>query len=82
MTKKTFNLTDISQYLKNSGASKHILNTFKFFEDHLDFLEANAEEDEKDLNWLRCLEQAGVDNWEGYGIAQDIYDEQYGEEEI
>lgn len=24
--------------------------------------------------WLSCLEQAGVDNWEGYGIAIDIQD--------
>lgn len=24
-------------------------------------------------NWLSCLEAAGVDNWEGYDIACDIY---------
>jgi len=24
--------------------------------------------------WLNCLEVAGVDNWEGYGIAIDIHD--------
>jgi len=30
--------------------------------------------------WLNCLEYAGVDNWEGYSIAQEIYyknDERY-----
>ena len=30
-------------------------------------------------NWLYCLKNAGVDNWEGYGIASDIYDENYPE---
>ena len=35
----------------------------------------------KDSNWLRMLEAAGVDNWEGYDVAVDYYDEQYGEEE-
>jgi F0F1-type ATP synthase beta subunit len=24
--------------------------------------------------WLNCLEAAGVDNWDGYGIAHDIKD--------
>ena len=24
--------------------------------------------------WLLCLEQAGVDNWEGYNFAIDIRD--------
>lgn len=23
--------------------------------------------------WLRCLESAGVDNWEGYEFAQEAY---------
>jgi hypothetical protein len=26
--------------------------------------------------FLNCLEACGVDNWEGYGIAQDMYDEE------
>lgn len=30
---------------------------------------------------LRCLYAAGVDNWEGYGLAIDDYC-QYGDEEI
>ena len=33
------------------------------------------EELQKDADWLRCLEAAGVDNWEGYGVAQDYRDE-------
>ena len=32
--------------------------------------------------WLGYLEQAGVDNWEGYGIAQDYRAEAEGEDEI
>lgn len=28
-----------------------------------------------DSDWLGCLEAAGVDNWEGYDIAQDYRDE-------
>lgn len=30
------------------------------------------------LEWLDCLEAAGVDNWEGYDIALEMLD---GEEE-
>jgi hypothetical protein len=26
----------------------------------------------KDVEFLRCLESAGVDNWEGYDIAKDM----------
>ena len=29
----------------------------------------------KDAKFMRALEAAGVDNWEGYGIAQDLLDE-------
>ena len=32
----------------------------------------------KDSIWLSCLESAGVDNWDGFDMAQDIYDEHYG----
>ena len=34
---------------------------------------------EKDLLMLNALEEAGVDNWEGYGDAVDIM-EGYGDE--
>jgi hypothetical protein len=26
----------------------------------------------KDQQWLRCLQAAGVDNWDGYGFAFEI----------
>jgi len=29
----------------------------------------------KNSAWLRALEAAGVDNWEGYDIAIDYYNE-------
>jgi len=30
----------------------------------------------KDAKFMRALEHAGVDNWEGYGIAQDLMEEE------
>ena len=32
-----------------------------------------TEDDEHDLFFLQCLYQAGVDNWEGYSYAQELY---------
>ena len=29
----------------------------------------------EDSNFLNCLKQAGVDNWEGYEYAQELYEE-------
>jgi hypothetical protein len=31
--------------------------------------------------FLGCLEAAGVDNWDGYSFAQDMFNEAYGEED-
>lgn len=31
---------------------------------------------EVDSNWLCCLNNAGVDNWEGYEYAQELLEEQ------
>ena len=31
---------------------------------------------ESDQHFLRCLEGAGVDNWDGYEIAQDVMEDQ------
>jgi hypothetical protein len=36
--------------------------------------DVNEKLQERD-NWLNCLEAAGVDNWDGYDIAQDMRDE-------
>lgn len=35
--------------------------------------------DEKDLLWLQCLEEAGVDNWSGIDYAKDLYNERLAE---
>ena len=43
--------------------------------DKLDELNARLEEKHGDLLFLQCLEEAGVDNWDGYGYAQDIFEE-------
>ena len=37
-------------------------------------LKSEYEELVRDQEFLRALEAAGVDNWEGYDIAQDIRD--------
>lgn len=34
---------------------------------YIDLIEAN--------HWLSCLEDAGVDNWEGISYAQELFDE-------
>lgn len=35
----------------------------------------------EDIAFLRALEAAGVDNWEGFGIAQDMLDPEDEDEE-
>ncbi len=30
----------------------------------------------EDSNWLQCLENAGVDNWDGYDYARELQREQ------
>lgn len=38
--------------------------------------EAELESLRKDAAWLSCLEDAGVDNWQGIGFAYDLRAEQ------
>lgn len=49
--------------------------------DHVTLSAADYAELMADVNFLRCLEAAGVDNWDGYDFAREAYAEQYGEEE-
>ena len=35
----------------------------------------------RDAFWLRCLEGAGVDNWEGYDFAIEFFRERYPEDD-
>ena len=51
-------------------------------ENNPDFVEVDRETYEKmkkDIAFLRSLEHAGVDNWEGYSFACDLFDENYPE---
>lgn len=36
----------------------------------------------EDAQWLSCLEEAGVDNWQGFDEARAIYREWYGKAEV
>lgn len=38
-------------------------------------LEADVNEAEEDVVFLRCLENAGVDNWDGYDYAREEFNE-------
>ena len=38
----------------------------------VDELKETIAEQEERLRWLDALEEAGVDNWEGYDYAQEI----------
>lgn len=36
----------------------------------------------RDSRWLECLENAGIDNWDGYDYAQEEYFETYGDDDV
>lgn len=36
------------------------------------------DEIQSQLEWLQCLEAAGVDNWEGFDYACEMYSNQQG----
>jgi hypothetical protein len=38
-------------------------------------LRAELAKSAEDIDWLRCLEAAGVDNWEGIDTAIEMRDE-------
>jgi len=44
-----------------------------------EFLEELKQAD-KDLNWLECLESAGVDNWSGIDFAHELRNGEEDEE--
>lgn len=51
--------------------------------DQLVFLTENEYDDlVKDREFLGCLEQAGVDNWEGYSIACQLFEGEIDEDDI
>jgi len=60
----------------NEEVFKYYIDLYKKAEEKIKILEEENEEMQEDVNWLRCLESAGVDNWEGYDMAIDIQNEQ------
>ncbi len=45
-----------------------------------DYLHRKISELDKRVNFLSCLEMAGVDNWEGYSHAYDVMKEHFPEQ--
>lgn len=80
----TFIFNHITGDKKNQIEFNHIANQLCFQYSNrnsdgddkalIEALQAKVEKLEERDNWLRCLEAAGVDNWEGYGIAIDLRD--------
>ena len=59
----------------NYQSMLHYLNKFTEQEEfNKKLININNKLQDRD-DWLCCLESAGVDNWEGYDVAQDIRDE-------
>lgn len=54
---------------------KIVLPTIDSLNDKVHSLGKKLEDNEKDLNLLYHLQAAGVDNWEGYGVACDMMNE-------
>lgn len=50
-------------------------NLIDIFQHILDELQRTEKEIEDEGNWLCALESAGVDNWEGYDYAREIYND-------
>lgn len=59
----------ISQYVNVVEARE------KELEEKIDFLEAERDALVKRDLFLTCLEQAGVDNWEGYSYTHELFRE-------
>jgi len=45
-----------------------------------DLAQKALEEENKALDWLQCLENAGVDNWQGCDHAAELMKEKYGDD--
>jgi len=69
------NPTDAEMIKVNQKSMEHYISeALRLSETNIKLQDKNAKLEERS-NWLSCLEAAGVDNWEGYDIAQDIRDE-------
>lgn len=66
---------DPESYLDPKSCTK-LLNAK---EDEIEQLRARLASMEEEVAFLRCLEAAGVDGWEGYEDAQRMFTEEGGE---
>ena len=57
-----------------------LLDRIKTLENELNKLKTQVEEDGRELDWLNCLIGAGVDNWDGYDVAREMFLEIFKEE--
>lgn len=55
------------------------VNRIQILERQIAELKETIEAQDEDVNLLTCLRQAGVDNWEGYEHAVELFHELYGE---
>lgn len=44
-------------------------------------LESEVDDMREDVTFLRCLENAGVDNWDGIDYARDEFSEIWGDDD-
>jgi hypothetical protein len=58
----------IGQYQQQKGLNYMSEKTITISQDEYDQLRSDSE-------FLECLHSAGVDNWDGYDVAQDMMDE-------
>jgi cobalamin biosynthesis Co2+ chelatase CbiK len=63
-------LRDVIQELRRTPM--HLANIIPLLQEAADKLDKNEDQ----LHWLSCLEDAGVDNWEGIEEAQRMYREE------
>ena len=54
----------------------HYSEKIEKLESHVKQLDKQNDSMRDDVAFLRCLEAAGVDNWSGYEIAGEIYEEE------
>lgn len=68
------------QKIKEQGFSSPVDYLEK--EGHVEFVDSKplSDQDKRDLEWLRCLESAGVDNWDGVDYAYEMFNEIYPED--
>lgn len=59
----------------NKNSMTHYIGKFTEQKEINTKLQSIIDSQQEDVDFLRALEAAGVDNWEGYDIAQDYLEE-------